>query len=58
MKVWHYYGDEEDMHVHTEGLWAGLENKPGYEPPLEYQLLEQLYVTPEQARGRISGWVP
>ncbi len=56
VKVWHYYGD--GRRYYTEGLWAGLENKLGYEPLLEYQLWSN-YMYPEQARGRIfrlSSW--
>jgi len=53
VKVWHYYGDER--RYYTDGLWAGLENKPGYEP-LEYQLWST-YMYPERASGRTSGWV-
>lgn len=53
VKVWHYYGD--GRRYYTDGVSAGLENKPAYEP-LEYQLWSN-YMYPEQARGRISGWV-
>ena len=53
IRVTHFYGD--DRRYYTQGLWAGLENKPEYEP-LQYEVWgDRMY--PERANGRISGWI-
>lgn len=53
IRVTHFYGD--DRRYYIQGLWAGLENKPEYEP-LQYEIWgDRMY--PERANGRISGWI-